>query len=154
MNEPPPPVIGSARLLEYAKIDSAMVFTGRSVIYVDGKLLGPVPRLAVCQDIAGPGVILYHCDEEWDVLAVTSDETLVEAKERAERDYLGLAGKWLVSPYTEEETDRFWEKEKAVLSCSFCQRSFWDVNKLVTNEETGAAICDGCIDSLYTEIHS
>jgi len=84
MNEPPP-VIGSARLLEYAMIDSSIVFTGRSVIYVDGKLLGPVPRLAVCQVITGSEIILYHCDEEWDILAATSDKTVIEAMAQESR---------------------------------------------------------------------
>ena len=152
MHDPPPPVIGSDRVLEYAVIGPSMTFTGRMTIYVDGKLLGPVPRLAVCQERDGARVILYHCDETWDVLAISSGESLCEVKERAERAYTGLAGHWNASPYTPQEVIQFLEQQEPLPVCSFCRKSASEVEKMIVHDD-GPAICNTCIDSLYHEMH-
>ena len=128
-----------------------MTFTGRTTIYVDGKLLGPAPRLAVCQEGDGPSVVLYYCDETWDVLAISGGggDTLGEVKERAERAYAGLAGHWNASPYSPQEVSRFLEEQEPLPACSFCQRSALEVEQMIVKEDGGAVICNICIDSLY-----
>lgn len=65
----PPPVINSARVVEYAIIEDADPFTGFGTIYVNDKLLGRVPRLALCENLGTDlGPLLFHCDEAWSVL--------------------------------------------------------------------------------------
>ena len=43
---PPPYVFDSARVLAYAVLDETVSYTGRISVYIDGRLLPPVPRLA------------------------------------------------------------------------------------------------------------
>lgn len=149
----PPPVIGSSRLLEYAAIDSSIVYTGYIVLYVDGILLGPVPRIAVCQDLYDQGIVLFLCNENWEVRGVCSEDTLSDAKKTADRCYRGLSEKWLVSPYSDEEVTRYWDqRSKAGERCSFCQRRFWEFQKLYTVPDTEIGICDICIKSLYQDL--
>lgn len=157
MHDVPPPAIGADRILEYAIIDASMTFTGRMVIYVDGVLLGPVPRLAICQgrDASrnGSEILLYHCDGAWDVLAVSGGGSLEDVKQRAGCWYVGLTGRWIASPYTQQETDGYVE-EQAELACSFCGKLIFDVEKIIAAGDTRHAICDICIDDFYREIHS
>jgi hypothetical protein len=153
MHDPPPPLIGSDRVLAYAIISPSMIFTGRTIIYVDGKLLGPVPRLALCQDGDGPGVVLYHCDEIWEVFAVSGGGSPHEIKERAERAYVGLAGEWCASPYTPQDVAQFSERQEPVPVCSSCQKAASEVERIIVKEDGGPAICNVCIDLLHREIH-
>jgi hypothetical protein len=53
----PPPVIGNARVLEYAMVGDA-VFTGTLCLYVDEARLGAVPCLAICQSFDGNELFL------------------------------------------------------------------------------------------------
>jgi hypothetical protein len=64
----PPPVLHCARLLYYAVLDSSVEFTGRSLLFVDGKELGPVPCLAICEGEAE--TLLFHCSSDWSVLGL------------------------------------------------------------------------------------
>ena len=48
----PPPVLSMARVLAYAIVDESIGFSGSQRLYVDGELLGKVPRLALCQPLS------------------------------------------------------------------------------------------------------
>ena len=69
-SDTPPPVLHGARVLAYAVVDSSVQYTERQALYVDGELLGAVPRLAICQNIGVEDVMVLHCDGEWNVVAV------------------------------------------------------------------------------------
>jgi hypothetical protein len=60
----PPPVPDGARLLASAIVDETVAHTGSSTLYVDGKPIGAVPRLAVVLQETG-AVLLLFCDEQW-----------------------------------------------------------------------------------------
>ena len=140
-------MIGAARLLEYAIIDSSVVFTACQALYVDGNLLGPVPQLAICRDLSNEEIQLFHCDKKWNVLGVSGCGTLREIEKTAERGYRGLSGKWLVSPYSEEDLNRYMEVHWGKQRCSFCGRWPWQLQKLFVGADVG--ICNDCVDSFH-----
>jgi hypothetical protein len=76
----PPPVLDSARLLDYAVLDESVSYSGHSSLFVDGKELGPVPCLAICQALDGAGVLLFHCSDDWTVLGAAEYLSVAEAK--------------------------------------------------------------------------
>src|SRR6266404_6227603 len=119
----PPPVLCFARLLAYAIVDESVVFTGKRQVYVEGKPLGRVPCLALCQDVAPDEdeIMLFHCDEQWNVLGVSGGETDLEAaKADAEVAYRGIAAKWIDTSISSEEARRWLEQQYPQDLCSFC----------------------------------
>jgi len=91
----PPYVLDSARVLAYAVLDQTVSYTGRISVYVGGKLLPPVPRLAICENLAREGdFLLCYCTETWEVLGVGGYESFELAKQRAEIAYTGVSDKW------------------------------------------------------------
>ncbi len=61
----PPPIIDSARVLEYATVSADMEYTERIHLIVGGERLGRVPNLAIGQNYYGPGdMLLLFCDAE------------------------------------------------------------------------------------------
>jgi hypothetical protein len=58
----PPPVLVSARVLSYAFVDDIPYRRSRD-LYVDGKLLEQVPRLAICSNLGEEfgAMMLDHC---------------------------------------------------------------------------------------------
>ena len=137
---PPPPVLASARVLAYAAVDDDIVPTGRHTVVAAGQVLGPVPRLAIGRALAGAGILLLHCDAEWDVLAKTAYASVDEAKRGAEDAYAGIAAKWQHVSFTEAEVDAFLDEEDRGLICSFCGRHPHEVERIITGHR-GAAIC-------------
>src|SRR4051812_12498917 len=101
----PPPVLDMARVIAYAVVDSSVQWTGRQTLFVDGKELGPVPRLALAQNVLGDekDILIFYCNEDWDVLACSSGDTLEQAKASAERAYRGITGKWTFTDVTEAQ---------------------------------------------------
>jgi hypothetical protein len=94
----PPYVLDSARVLAYAVLDQTVSYTGRISVYVGGKLLPPIPRLAICENLAREGdFLLCYCTETWEVLGVGGYESFELAKQRAEVAYAGVSEKW--EPY-------------------------------------------------------
>src|SRR5262245_22403310 len=98
----PPPVLDSARVLEFAVVDSSVRFTGALHLYHGGERVGPVPCLAICRDPNVDGLLLFHCDKNWNVLGAqiwnNPDRPVVATvegvKERAEEYYSGISSKW------------------------------------------------------------
>jgi hypothetical protein len=86
-------------LLCYAVLDDSVGYTeGHRLFFIDGKEIGRVPCLAICQDKDSSLLTLYYCDKDWKALGVATDYQSVEAaKQRAERIYPGSAARWVES---------------------------------------------------------
>ena len=152
----PPPIIGNARVLEYAVVGNA-VFTGKLCLYVNEERLEAVPCLAICESFPGDELFLLHCDEEWDVRGIQAWKkgegitSVEEIKSRAEKYYAGISSKWIMHDASLEEA----EEDKASLMvdvrCSFCCRSVFDVESMLEGD-AGARICNLCVTSFYEEM--
>ena|SRR5690348_3084191 len=94
-NESPPSDLDGARVLAYACVDDEVTYTGRITLYVGGKLLGPVPRLAIAHNYYKPhDYLLFHCNSAWEVLGAAGYDSLAQAKEHAEVAFAGISRKW------------------------------------------------------------
>lgn len=84
-------------LLWYAVLDDSVgCMTGHSLFFVDGKEIGKVPCLAICQDSHSHLFTLYYCDRDWKPVGVAPNYQSVDAaKHRAERIYPGSAAHWV-----------------------------------------------------------
>jgi ClpX C4-type zinc finger len=148
-HEPPPPVIDSARVLSYAFVDD-IPYRKWGALYVDGKLLEQVPCLAVCTNLGkDSGPVLFHCDAEWNVLGTSGADTVEGVKERAEKNYPGVASRWVDINTSVEDALRYYDEETGGLKCSFCGKRAFDVEGWV--EGNGAVICRGCIETYYRD---
>ena len=67
MSEKPPAILDSAKVLSYAILDSSVIYTGKASVYYNGKLVGPVPKLAICQNKGETEVLLFYCNDKWGV---------------------------------------------------------------------------------------
>jgi hypothetical protein len=155
----PPPVLDSAHVLRYAIVDESVTFTGKLHLYAGDQRVGAVPHLAICQDLHTNDLMLFHCDSEWDVIAVqawngpaaepvSSTEEIVE---RAEQYYSGLSRRWVAHPASRDEALAYHEEQIGKDRCSFCNRSLHDARFLVEGSND-ARICDLCIERLHGEI--
>ena len=152
MIEQPPPVLDCARVIEYAEVDASVRYTGRITVYVDGKELGPVPRLAICENMDDASdLLLFYCDREWNVLGAGGGPSLEAVRETAERAYSGISAKWLKSNFSREEAKRHLDEHWGDQRCAFCGRTPNQVHFLVQGK-TGARICDICVSELKEEL--
>jgi len=149
--EEPPPTLDCAYVIEYAEVDASVTFTGRQALYVDGKLLGAVPRLALCQNFDASDVMMFHCDDEWNVLGSSGGPNLEAARESAERAYAGISAKWIKSRFSREAAKAWLSDSWGEERCAFCGRTPNEVHCLVKGS-TGARICDICIAKFGREI--
>jgi hypothetical protein len=148
----PPPVLDCARVLAYALIDKSVVYSEQGSFYVDGKLLGPVPRLAICQYIDSTEILILHCDNDWNSLGAQGAHTSIRAaKATMEKSYRGLMGKWVDTSITEAEARAFLEKEFSDKKCSFCGR--WPIHVEQMIGDT-VRICNICIKEFYNLIYT
>jgi len=149
MSEKPPPVLGNARVLEYAVLDESVTYSGHSSLFVvnvdEGlKELGPVPCLAIGEDLKTGEIMLLHCDQGWDVLGLGGKyKSIAQAKARAERAYHGISACWIDAKITQDEALRFRDEIWADKRCSFCNKIPPDFNKMI--ERNNVRICDLCI---------
>ncbi len=150
MSEKPPPVLGDARVLEYAVLDTSVTYSGHSSLFVgtagEGlKELRPVPCLAIAQDLKTGEIMLMHCDQDWDVLGLGGRyDSIADAKARAERTYHGASSCWIDAKVTQEEALKFRDETWADQRCSFCDKTPLDgINRMI--ERNNVRICDSCI---------
>ena len=150
----PPPVLQLARVIAYAAVDSSVRWTGRQKLFVGDELLGAVPRLALCQNISGPvgNVLLFHCNDQWEVLGVSGGPTVEDAKAVAERAYEGITSKWVHMDVSPQEADQWIRTNHSEVICGFCGKLPTDVSGMIRGN--GIAICFHCIDKLHTIAHS
>src|SRR5262249_17431985 len=148
----PPGILFGGRVLEYAVLDDRAAYSGHSYLFVDGKELGPVPRLAICQSAEGE-ILLIHCDDEWAVLGVAQFASIAEAKKRAERTYPGVTACWVSAPSKGENHGSDELETWAAERCSFCGKRPDQVRRMIeagnTQVEGTARICDSCIIECY-----
>lgn len=50
--------------------------------------------MAICQYEGHDGYYLFGCNAEWDAVTDTCHQTLEEAKEQAEFEYVGVSETW------------------------------------------------------------
>lgn len=141
--EDPPPILGSAKVLAFAIVDSTIKFVQNKLLYVDGKLLGPVPKLAICKFPTESEVCLYFCDDDWSMLGFSVHESLEAAKRRAEKSYPGLLNRW--RPYHHKDEAAI-DRRCLEPFCTFCGKSFIETERMVQGKE--AWICEGCVRAL------
>jgi len=146
----PPPMLDGARVLVYAILDDYVVRTGHLTLYVDGKLLGPVPRLAICQDSDSNDVLLLFCDSKWHSLGVVSCSSLKEAQQRAEAEYQGVSAKWVHMNISAEKAAQHGERQWKGQHCSFCGKRPDQIEKMF--QSYGARICNECVKAFYLDL--
>lgn len=150
----PPPVLSMARVLAYAVVDRSVNFSGHQRLYVDGKLLGKVPRLALCRPLGAKladTILILYCDIRWDVLGIANADSLEAAKSEAERCYPGISQKWIEKQVTESEAKEWLKVHCHEAICSFCGRFPFEMETYVSHGPV--VICNVCIDGFYTTIH-
>jgi hypothetical protein len=149
----PPLVLAMARVLAYAIVDTSVSFTGRQRLFVDGKLLGKVPKIALCQSMddspTAANVLIFYCNDAWDILGIVGAETLGVAQAEVERCYSGISKKWILMQTTEIEAREWIRTNSHDVKCAFCGRFpsevFMSHNSIV--------ICKACIDEFHDAIH-
>ena len=113
----PPPIIGlnDRLLLQYAVLDESVGYTvGHKLFFVDGKQIGRVPCMAICQDKETSLFTLYYCDEEWSFLGVaTNYESVDAAKRQAERIFPGLSARWVKANFTEQDATNYLDESQS-----------------------------------------
>jgi hypothetical protein len=142
-----------ARVIEYAIVDESVEWTGRQTIFVGGEELGPVPRLVLAQTVTGDlkDALIFHCNEEWEVLGVSGGATVEEAKARIERAYRGISSKWIDRGVSIEEAQHWIYENSDHIICHFCGRQPGEFQRIAAGKLS--AICNVCVDSLYVEMH-
>jgi hypothetical protein len=138
----PPPDLDCARLLHYVVIDSGIEFSGRSLLFVDGKELGAVPCLAICEEKKTGGVLLFHCASDWSVLGCSAHDSVSDAQARAERVYKGVSTRWVDANISREAADAYLNELFANERCRVCGRRPDEVDSFI--QEGAAWVCDRC----------
>jgi hypothetical protein len=156
MNTPlsPPPVIDFARLIAWAIVDESVRWTGRQTLFVGDKLLGAVPRLAICQNISGPltDVLLFHCNEEWEVQGVSGAKSHEAVREIAERAYEGISAKWQEVKVSPADAEAWIRENRPNYVCAFCGKLPTEMSNFFHSEK--AAICAGCVQEMHRQMHA
>ena len=80
-------------MLETVEV-SAAAATGNTKHIVGGGVQPPARKLAIGQYSGEPGVYLFYCDAEWQVLTDTFHDSIAAAKEQAEFEYVGSTARW------------------------------------------------------------
>ena len=149
----PPAVLDSARVLAYAVVDESVIYSERDCLFVDGKLPGPVPRLAICQKLGESEIMVFHCDNEWNVLGVVGGYSSVrDAKTAVELAYRGLSNKWVDTSVTEDKAREFLELEFSAEKCSFCGRLPIHDEQMIS--KGNLRICYKCVEEFYKIVHN
>jgi hypothetical protein len=140
----PAPVLDCARVLAYAVVDPSVRYIERKTLFVDGQLLGQVPRLAICQNIDETELMVFHCDDNWNVLGVAAGiYTMADAKAKVERSYQGIASKWIDTNVSVAEAEAYLREQFGNDGCSFCGRMFYQVTQFFSG--ANGRICDDCV---------
>jgi hypothetical protein len=150
----PPPAIANQRVLHYAVLDSAVGYrSGHGLFFVNGKEMGRVPCLAVCQDMNSHQVFLHYCERDWTSLGVASYDSVADAQKRSERIYPGSSTCWIDAHVTEDEAKHYLDEVWAEQRCSFCGKGP-DETLVATFEGGGnTRICGRCIAKFHTELN-
>ena len=147
--KPPPPVIDSTRVLSYAFVDD-IPYRKSGALIVGGELLEHVPCLAICVNLGKDiGPMLFHCDSDWNALGTIGAPTVVKVKEQAEKNYPGVAARWVDVNTSVDDALSFYDEQTAGLRCSFCGNRPFEFEDGCVEGTLGAVICRQCIDRYY-----
>jgi hypothetical protein len=138
----PPPVLDSARVLRYVIIDKNIQFSGRSLLFVDGKELGEVPCLAICEEKKTGGVLLFHCTRDWTVLGCSTHKSVTDAQVRAEGVYKGTSSRWVDANVSREAAEAYLDEMFGEDRCSICGKRPDEVDSFV--QRGSVRICNYC----------
>jgi hypothetical protein len=151
MKDAPPSVLNSARVLCYAIVGD-LPYQQWEKLFVGGRIVGKVPHLAICLDLGRDiGPMLFHCDERWQVIAISGAETVEAIKARAEENYPGVSARWVDLNVSPEEALHHYDEQSGSLKCSFCGRRPFELEGLV--EGIGVAICRCCVEDFHRVFH-
>ena len=150
--EAPPPVLDSARVIAYAPIDPSIPYLAKSALYVGGNRLGRVAALAICDNLGSDmGLLVFHCDEQWNVLGTSGAESVEAAIIAAERDYPGLKAHWVQVNTTVETALAYYDATFGG-RCSFCGKRAFEISGLVQSDN--ACICRSCVEEFFNDFNS
>lgn len=138
----PPPVLDCARVLLYVIIDKSIESSGRSLLFVDGKELGRVPCLAVCEEKKTGGVLLFHCTSDWTVLGCSAHKSIRDAQLRAEEIYKGASLVWTNPNVSPEAAEAFLNEMFGEDRCRLCGRRPDEVDSFIQHGSN--RICKHC----------
>jgi ClpX C4-type zinc finger protein len=145
-------VLNSARVIAYAFVDD-VEYRKWGSLYVGDKLLEHVPQLAICVNLAANmGPLLFHCDENWNVLGVSGAETVEAVKARAERNYPGVMSRWIDLNTSNEYAPKYYDTQSGGLRCSFCGKRPFETDGWI--EGQSAVICRACVEEYYREFQT
>jgi hypothetical protein len=104
----PPPVIDAARVIVYATMDKSVTHTGRLHLFVGGRRLGKVPKVAICKNLASElkGYLILFCNSKWESRGVVVKPALKEAKQAAESYDAGIAKRFVEMNVSASEARR------------------------------------------------
>jgi hypothetical protein len=149
-NQPPPPVLDSARVVSYASVHD-ISYRRWGALIVDGKPLEQVPQLAICVNLGEDmGLGLFHCDDQWNVLGCAGGDSVDELKERAEKNYPGAKSRWVDLDTSVEDALRYYDAQFGGERCSFCGKRPFEVLGWVAGDN--ARICNGCIERFHSTL--
>jgi len=140
----PPPVLDCARVLRYVIIDKSIEFSGRSLLFVDGKELGEVPCLAICEEKKTGAVLLFHCTRDWTVLGCSAHESVTDAQVRAEGVYKGAFSRWVDANVSREAAEAYLDEMLGKDRCSVCGKRPDQVDSFV--QRGSVRICNYCAE--------
>ena len=139
-------------MIAYGVADKDVRFTGQQRLFVGDKLLGRVPRIAICRSLRKDlkDYLILYCSKNWKVLGVTGSKSLTSAKKEVERCYEGISSKW-VDVNTSEKTAKLWLAQKYPRDiCSFCGQFSYEVDALFP--APSATICSSCVEAFFGEL--
>jgi hypothetical protein len=139
----PPPILHGAMVLAYATLDDSVVRVRKDLLYIDGKPLDHVAKLAISRSPGDKEVLLFFCDDDWELLGLSAHPSVDQAKRRTEREFRGVAAKW--KTYQHKDVAAV-ERECLAPFCSFCGRPDREVERMF--EGKNAFICGDCVRDL------
>jgi ClpX C4-type zinc finger protein len=149
MREKPPQIIDSAKVLKYAIVDKSIQYTGRLHIYANGKELGKVPRLAICQNYKAKDNLLFLCNKKWKVLGVAGFKSMKATKDTAEETYQGISKRW--ATIAKPNVFKNWPGDLGPV-CSFCRKTIFEGIVQLFQGDNNAYICDKCVSKFQQRI--
>jgi GrpB-like predicted nucleotidyltransferase (UPF0157 family) len=140
--------LGNSRVLAYAFVDDIPYRKAGGAIYHGDELVEHVPCLAICEVFGSKsGPLLFHCDEDWCTRGVSGGGDVQAIKARAERNYPGVASRWVDVNVSLEEALEYYDEQHGDERCSFCGKRSYETQGAVTSSK--ATICKGCVEDFY-----
>lgn len=93
---PPPHILGGAKLIRWSAIDDRHRSTDQCRHYANGQLQGIPAAIAICQFGKNTSFYLLCCDSEWNTLNDTFHLTLDDAMHQAEFEFEGVRSTWII----------------------------------------------------------